>query len=98
MAGKWHNLPPSYQKGGGFKVNGYLALFLLALCVAEAAEINYLFHHRVINFDVTEIAPQTQTIVLPETVVTPDSDYYRTRTFPPGRTVCDAFTICYIKI
>lgn len=89
------------QRGGSFTVSGYLALTLLALCAAEAATISYLFRHRAIQINMSDIPfpGQIHSVDLPDTVVTPDSDMYVTHTFPERRGVCTfTNTICHIKI
>jgi len=71
------------QRGGAFRVSGYIALALLALAVLEAVQIRYLFAHRKIK------------ISLPATLVRPNTDYGVVHIFPPTRTVCTfADTIC----
>ena len=70
------------QRGGAFRVSGYIALALLALAVLEAVQIQYLLRHRKIE------------ISLPVTTIR-RNDYGVVHIFPPTRTVCTfADTIC----
>lgn len=80
------------QRGGAFRVSGYIALALLALAVLEAAEIRHLFQHRNIEIN-------TSPMHLPATRVSKDDDYGVIHAFPEGREVCDAFnTICWQRL
>jgi hypothetical protein len=79
------------QRGGAFKVNGFVTLALLAAAVTSAIYGYYEHSHRVIELH----------IALPTTkisVKTPDDEYV-THTYPPEREVCTSFdTICWIRI
>ena len=80
------------QRGGAFRVSGYIALALLALAVLEAAEIRHLFKHRNIEIN-------TSHMHLPATRVSKDDDYGVIHAFPEGREVCGAFnTICWQRL
>jgi len=90
---------PAKQRGGSMKVSGYLAFALLALAIGEAAVINYLFHHRAMQFNVSAIHQGMTRVQQPDTVISPDSDAYAIHAFPSDREVCTfADTLCYIKI
>jgi hypothetical protein len=79
------------QRGGAFRVSGYIALALLALAILKAAETRHLFRHR--NFEI-----HTSSVHLPPTEIRL-SDEYSIHAFPEGREVCDGIdTICWIRI
>jgi hypothetical protein len=83
--GRWYNLPKQKQRGGTVTLSQWLALLLLALCVGEAATINYLYQHRTVRFVVGTNKPV--------------SDDYTMHAFPADRTVCTyTNTICWIRI
>lgn len=72
------------QRGGAFKVNGYVALALLAAAMTGSFYGYYQHMHRVIEMHFTLPAK---------------NDYGVTHTFPPERNVCDSFnTICWTRI
>jgi hypothetical protein len=82
------------QRGGSMKVNGYLALVLLALAVAEVAMISHLYRHRTIQ--VTMPNPYTKT---DGKAGDSRTDWGVVHSFPAGRPVCSfADTICYTRI
>jgi hypothetical protein len=99
MGLKAYNLrPPVKQRGGSVTVNQYLVIALLALAIGEAAVINYLYHHRTIQLNVSAIQQVQQATTLTP-ILTPEQDMYVMHTFPSGRTSCDGSnTICYIRI
>jgi hypothetical protein len=77
------------QHGGAFRVNGYLALLLLALAAGCAADAYYQHSHRTIEMHIT----------LPTMQLQKADDEYVTHAFPDIRDVCDSFdTICWIRI
>jgi hypothetical protein len=80
------------QRGGAFRVSGFIALALLALAVVEAMEIRHLFKHR--NIEI-----HTSSVQLPPTEIFPADDYGVIHPFPEGREVCSGFnTICWTRI
>jgi hypothetical protein len=82
------------QRGGAFRVSGYIALALLALAVLEAAEIRHLLKHRNIEIYMKQVQEAIQFYS-----TDPADDYGVVHTFPPKRQVCTYNdTICYNRI
>jgi hypothetical protein len=80
------------QRGGAFRVNGFVALALLAVAVAGSFYGYYQHTHRIIELNFT--LPTH----LPAHPAAKD-DYGVTHVFPPERNVCDSFnTICWTRI
>lgn len=74
------------QRGGAFRVSGWIALLLLALAVGEAASIRHLYRHRRIEI----------TLPVPHAASGTYSKDADSGIFPDGADVCDNFfAICW---
>ena len=89
-------LPYQYhQRGGAFKVNGFVALALLAAAVGSALYGYYQHSHRVIEIHLTSAT------IKPNVWPAAEGDEFVTHAFPQddGGSVCTFVnTICHIKI
>jgi hypothetical protein len=90
------------QRGGGFTVNGYLAMLLLAVAVASGAFNWYQHKHRTIEINVA--LPAMKIVGHTSRITDWDEDSYKTHVFPAdtaeANKVCGAFNVvqCWIRI